>query len=135
MAGRIEISEAVKSYKTNNPSLEEQTFEGLVEHIIQQAPNMTVAAAGYAGAAISAKDINDMVEAAVKKATKEAYDRGYAAASDAAGSSKSDKINGNNKKFFCYLHGKNSTHNGDRCRVMANDTTFTAAQKTAKKHN
>ena len=125
MATRSDMMRAVEHYKSNFPAVAMQNFEGLVKHIREQAPNMTAAAAGYAGAAIhrgedmiSRHEVADLIAAAVKAAVAE---------------SRTNDVAARTQKMYCYLHGY-CAHSGKKCNTMLNDSKFTAQQKGARNH-
>lgn len=133
---RPEILKAYTDYMVANPLLANQNFASLCEYIELQAPNMIMTASeiGYANSAEKSIMTSD-----------EVMNHPLYTAMAAQIKTMSEKLNaitnesGENKKkskFYCYKHGYNNTHAGNKCKVMANDTVeYTDAKVKAKNHN
>ena len=123
-----DIVEAMKSYKVRVPLVKDPTFEDLVAHVIQQAPNMTAAAAGYAGAAVRREEL--VTTAMLNSAVKDAYAKGL---SQGRAESTNNNSSSNRVKGYCFVHGYGA-HTGEDCYNMKDSSKFNQLQRSAKDH-
>ena len=123
------IRAAYDSYLVGTPLVGEQTFATLTEHIIMQAPNFTATAAelGYSASSAALTQSADYFQSPAFAAllTRTVQQAVSAPQTIANAGTKTPT-------HYCYLHGYNNTHHGDKCRKMLNDSTmYTDAHRKA----
>ena len=134
-ASRHDVSEAIASFKVEHPRVDQQVFDDLVAHVVEQAPNLatTTAGAGYAGAMLTPAAVQQIITDAVAKAYSAA-----ATGQSAPGKTRSHRKPplGTGYRHYCYLHGYCNSHSGATCLVMTNAAagTYSAAQIAASSH-
>ncbi len=116
VSASLSCSEAIKNYRVLHPVLADQSFPDLVQYVLTQAPNMTTGATGFAAAALSNKDVADMIAVAVKDAFAQGLQQGKQS-HPARGARGVPHVPPAQSRVYCYRHGYD-WHSGATCRDM-----------------
>ena len=118
-AGLSGIAACIRRYMRKVPRVPEQEFEDLVKMVLDEMPSLTTEDHGYASAiAMAAKQS----EVDVLKERLNTLEKAL----------KNQTSSARSKKFYCFMHGTNFTHDGTSCKIMPTDSKYTEAMIQAK---